>query len=377
VLALSLVAAPALAQNVESLTYTGNGTSQTLTAPTLVAAGATVHMVLIQCSSHMAIRSVEMSTTVSIDGASIANGVTAFGVGTVDVGSSTQVNGNVQSCRAVFLTGNLLAGWGTYSGDGTAAQVTSTAAGEFTMVVPQNGQAAVHLSRGHSTGTLFETGNPSADLTASPSGFVQVAGTLNQAGAMYFIATLFDRSQVLTGSYTGDGTDNRFIGLGGPPEVVLTWVAGTPLWRLHAEAGDTTWALSGGGSATNQIQSLLPLGFQVGSDSPVNEAGKVIEYVAISAFAPLDGGPLPGDGGTSDGGSSDAGMPTDVHPGVAHHYQVGCGCRVASPGWLLPLLALTARRRRSTPRAARARPGPAAPSAASSAHRPSRAAESA
>lgn len=407
-LVVVLLAVPAFAQAVQSVTYTGNGTGQTILASALLASNVPVHMAFVQCTSGVVLRATDMAASKLLDGTTVASAITAFGIGTIDVGLANQVNGNALTCRAVLFGGaNLHAGWGTYTGDGTSMRVISNQVGEYTLVMPGNGAAAVHLLRDHTSAAVMNTGIASTDLSVAPSGFAQVSGLLNTNGVTYFIAAFPDRAQVLTGSYLGDGVDNRFIGLGGRPELVMTQVVGSALWRLDAIFGDATYSLSGGAPQANQIQSIQPLGFQVGTDLAVNGAGRTIDYVAFSSFSTFDGGPLPTDGGSmidggagdagaadagevdagaadagspdagaSDAGAADAGasdasttaqdagaMPdagagdagagdggttADGGPGSAGDYGVACGCDAAGAGWLIPLLALMARRRRST-----------------------------
>jgi len=90
-------------------------------------------------------------------------------------------------------------------------------------------------------------------------------------------------AQMLTGSYTGNGLDNRPIGqLGFQPSFVIIKSASTNIavGRTSSMSGDLSKPLSGGTAlAANLIQSLDSGGFTIGNDSKVN-ANTVTYYWA-------------------------------------------------------------------------------------------------
>lgn len=101
-------------------------------------------------------------------------------------------------------------------------------------------------------------------------GFLVLAGLLLSLGRPA-------HAQMLTGSYTGDGTDNRQItGLGFQPDVVTIKGNATQnaVMRTSTMAGDNSKALVGGtGLEANLIQSLDPGGFTIANDARVNSSG--------------------------------------------------------------------------------------------------------
>jgi hypothetical protein len=89
-----------------------------------------------------------------------------------------------------------------------------------------------------------------------------------------------------TGSYVGDGTDNRAItGLGGQPDVVILKQDSTtlPLIRTSTMTGDVTKPITGGALQADRIQSLDVDGFTVGTIANVNLS--TFYYIAFKAAA--------------------------------------------------------------------------------------------
>jgi hypothetical protein len=100
------------------------------------------------------------------------------------------------------------------------------------------------------------------------------------------------RLQVLSGSYDGNGSDNRAITVGFRPDVVIVDSVGTTngndaIIRTSTMVGDTSKAMDIYGTApeANQIQSLTATGFTVGTDPDVNEGpagtGRTFHWVAM------------------------------------------------------------------------------------------------
>ncbi|MGH7484095.1 MAG: DUF7483 domain-containing protein [bacterium] len=93
--------------------------------------------------------------------------------------------------------------------------------------------------------------------------------------------------RVATGSFTGNGTDDRAItGVGFQPDVVFVKCdcAQAAVARTSTMAGDASKVL---GAATalqaDQVQSLDADGFTVGTSSRVNNSGKTIYWTAMKA----------------------------------------------------------------------------------------------
>ena len=75
-------------------------------------------------------------------------------------------------------------------------------------------------------------------------------------------------SEVLTGTYVGNGADNRPItGLGFQPDLVIVkaTTAGQAVARTSTMTGDVSKQMGTGTPSTDSIQSLDPTGFTVGT----------------------------------------------------------------------------------------------------------------
>jgi hypothetical protein len=100
----------------------------------------------------------------------------------------------------------------------------------------------------------------------------------------------FPGIRVASGSYTGNGADNRSIsGVGFQPNAVIVKSddnSGVAEMRTSTMAGDNTKPLSGGTALTaNLIQSLDANGFTLGNDNAVNRNTRDYHWVAFKTFS--------------------------------------------------------------------------------------------
>lgn len=96
--------------------------------------------------------------------------------------------------------------------------------------------------------------------------------------------------RVATGSYVGNGTDNRSItGIGFAPDAVfIKGNVGQPaIVRLATMSAGVSKTLNGGGAVTNRIKSLNSDGFTIGTDADVNNSSpaKTYYWIAFKAAA--------------------------------------------------------------------------------------------
>lgn len=116
-------------------------------------------------------------------------------------------------------------------------------------------------------------------------------------------AASFANLAVASGSYTGDGADNRQMSLPFDANVVIVKSDGAQaaVLRTSTMAGDAAKPLTGNTALTaNLIQSLPAAGFTVGTDTRVNAAGTTYRWTAFkSAAANLKVGTYLGDGAAS------------------------------------------------------------------------------
>jgi len=86
-----------------------------------------------------------------------------------------------------------------------------------------------------------------------------------------------------SGLYAGNGVDGRQIaGLGFAPDVVVVIGEVTSsVFRTSSMPGDATYGFGLGSGQTNRIQALLSDGFEVGTDTTVNQVGKNYRWFAF------------------------------------------------------------------------------------------------
>lgn len=97
-------------------------------------------------------------------------------------------------------------------------------------------------------------------------------------------AETFGGTTVATGTYAGNGIDNRAItGIGFEPDVVLIKGAGSQaaVIRTSAQSGDVSKAMTTAAQASNQIQSLIANGFTLGTAATVNSNGVPYQWLAL------------------------------------------------------------------------------------------------
>ena len=106
--------------------------------------------------------------------------------------------------------------------------------------------------------------------------------------------------RLATGTYTGDGVDNRQItGAGFQPDVVFIKCdcSQFPVARTSTMAGDATKVVGDtGGLQANHVQTLDADGFMTGNSANVNGAGNTYYWAAFRAGDELKLGTYVGDG---------------------------------------------------------------------------------
>jgi hypothetical protein len=113
-----------------------------------------------------------------------------------------------------------------------------------------------------------------------------VATTSNTGNSFQSAAIFPGAIKVTTGTYTGDGTDDRAIAVGFQPDVVIVKDDGNreAAARTSSMAGDLTKPM---GTLTalqaDVIQSLTANGFVIGTNNRVNQSGRTYHWVAFEA----------------------------------------------------------------------------------------------
>ena len=96
------------------------------------------------------------------------------------------------------------------------------------------------------------------------------------------------RAMIKTGTYAGNGADNRDIDIGvnlaskdNVYVVIKSNGAHMPCHRIEYGQGDVTMFYGVVGDSANCIQSFTATGFQIGSDDMVNNGANTYRYIAF------------------------------------------------------------------------------------------------
>jgi hypothetical protein len=97
------------------------------------------------------------------------------------------------------------------------------------------------------------------------------------------------RAQIKTGTYAGDGNDDRNINIGvdlAAKENAYVVVdrletGGISVHRIEYSQGDLTMKYDSGVDVANEIQSFTSTGFQVGSGDFVNQDANTYRYIVF------------------------------------------------------------------------------------------------
>ncbi|MGB6045519.1 MAG: DUF4347 domain-containing protein, partial [Pirellulales bacterium] len=113
--------------------------------------------------------------------------------------------------------------------------------------------------------------------------------TVNSSGQTYYwTAFKAAAGEMSVGSYTGDGLDDRSItGVGFQADYAIVMGAGAheSVQRFQDQSGDASLEVGSSSPLANVIQAFEADGFQVGSDSRVNQSGQDYYYVAWKEVA--------------------------------------------------------------------------------------------
>ncbi len=201
---------------------------------------------------------------------------------------------------------------GSYVGDGTGSRAVSGLGFQPDVVIVKGAGAtsAVLRVKGMPADAAKDLAANSPFLAArirslDVDGFtVGSDAAVNTAGTTYYWTAFLEApGQLKTGSYTGNGADDRGItGLGLAPAYVI--VAGnsskSAYQRFGGEAGDASLSFSSSTETADRIQRFDPDGFQVGTAAEVNTAGAAYHYVAWAPVASRAAGGLYLGDGTDD-----------------------------------------------------------------------------
>lgn len=98
----------------------------------------------------------------------------------------------------------------------------------------------------------------------------------------------FVRARIKTGTYTGDGVDDRNIDIGvdlssknNVCPILQAAVTHYAAYKIELGQGDISQMFSIAGEMANRIQGVTSTGFQLGDDVNVNSNGVVYRYLVF------------------------------------------------------------------------------------------------
>jgi hypothetical protein len=293
-------------------TYVGTGVAQSITG---IGFSPEFVVVIPAAATQTVWRSSSAPDSFNFAGnAGNASWITSLDADGFSVGTSAPVNANGTTYH--YIAWNEVDGVmdvGSYTGNSTVTDiVTTTFQPEYVIVKRDGANNAVHhpASLGQTVdSTLYFVGNASAAgriQQLNSTGFqVGTGAEVNASTApstYYYVAwrRVVKQTEVLSGTYVGNGIDNRAItGLGFAPDLVLLKgdTAQNAVIRSYTVSGDLAKDLIDGTLAGDRIQSLDSDGFTVGTDARVNANGVQYHWTAwIAAAGEMTIGTYTGDG---------------------------------------------------------------------------------
>jgi hypothetical protein len=180
---------------------------------------------------------------------------------------------------------------GTYVGDGTSGRAFTgmSLSPALVIVIPENDDPVIHKSTLASQSYDFGNGNPMSNCVLDPllsDGFrVGDDSGVNQGGIVYHYLCWSNVAGLQAfGGYTGDGGDDRDMHvLSFEPEYCIVKCTSQKQSAVHRTAslsGDETLYFRTSWNDSDEIQALLPDGFQLGGGTEVNRSNREYTYYA-------------------------------------------------------------------------------------------------
>jgi len=162
---------------------------------------------------------------------------------------------------------------------------------DYLIVMSANGRNPIHRSTTMVGDASIRFSNQAMDtdkIQAFESDGFQL-GTHNHVNAsgdtFHYVAFKAISEQMSVGSYTGDATDDRDIAdVGFQPEYLILKGNATinGAHRTSDLVGDSTLDFKNGANYTNGIQALQANGFQIGTDTKVNQSSTTYYWIAFA-----------------------------------------------------------------------------------------------
>ena len=239
-------------------------------------------------------------------GASLTDDLLTVSITSVE-GDTTQTRSESVLMRAVGATAPpMRLVTGCYTGDGIDGRQITGVGFQPDVVIIKSQQSRPGIIRtstmaGDAAKVLTSAGSLQANRIESldADGFTLGSNQdVNQSGWTYCWVAMKTGSDLVLGSYVGDGSDDRSItGVGFQPVWVITMGDGDQsMFRPASLSGGNSYRMTGTGQQSNRIQALQADGFQIGSNSNVNESGTTFHYIAWAASAQVVQSSYVGDG---------------------------------------------------------------------------------
>jgi hypothetical protein len=293
--------------------YMGSGATQAITGLgfqpqfVLIKSETTAGQPIWKSSAMAASTAAYLAATADDATTQITLTATGFTLGT----AATVNSANVRYSYVAFAGSDCTASGtfcvGTYTGTGTATRAITTGfQPAFVMTKRSTNTAAVFRTSTMATNvgnyfiTTAESTNGALFTSLDATGFTVGSTNNTNGGTYYYVAFKAVAGVMATGSYTGNGTDNRDItgfGVGATPNMVLlkNTSSGTAANRqarmsLTDLYGDHAHRLDSAAATTvNTVQALATNGFQVGTDVTSNESGATVHWIAFGGEAAVAG----------------------------------------------------------------------------------------
>lgn len=244
----------------------------------------------------MRINTMAGDSTKPLAGASAltVNLITSLDANGFTVGSASAVNSSGVTYHWIaFQAAAGALGTGSYMGNGGASQSISGLgfSPAYAIVMSASSHWAVQRSSTMTSSFRFDPDGGAANrITAlDANGFTVGSGAeVNASGVIYhFVAWDAVMGKINVGAYVGNGTDNRNItGVGFQPEYAIARKDGTGQENVHKSSStgintDISMDFDASHNDSNEIQTLLVDGFQVGTDGDVNSSGVTYHWIAF------------------------------------------------------------------------------------------------
>ncbi len=267
--------------------YTGNGLDNRI----ISGLGFRAEVIFVMSNNGTVIRTSTMSGDITKLGgnstAVISNAIQAFTNDGFNVGNSTQTNSSGTTYHWVAMGAGDNLDVGSYTGNGTSQTVNNIGfQAETAFVFGEAGsQLVFRTSQNANTFDISNNGAYAGGITSLGANSFSVGNstTTNQNAIAYHYFALNESSNYFkTGTYTGNGSDNRNItGVGFESEFLIVKSTSTNNFAIGKTESTGYNVDANVAGATNQIQAFQSDGFQVGTDSTTNGNGVSYQYLAF------------------------------------------------------------------------------------------------